>query len=299
MTENKKPAEKLLKKLSSKYRLVVMNDETFEEVSSFRLTRFNIYILLSTLLVILVTLITSVIVFTPLRQYIPGYSDIGIRKKVLTLTMKTDSLESIILANDTFLVNIQNIINGGVPIDKIDTPVIKSDNPNHFDTINLKRVSPTESKLRKEMEKEGTFSLNLNLSHDQMKKGGNNITDFYFFPPLKGYITNEFNPRQGHYGVDIVAPENEPIKSVLDGVVVFSGWTTETGYVIIIQHSNNLISLYKHNSVLLKKEGASVKAGDVIAIIGNTGELTTGPHLHFELWYNGIPINPKDYIVFN
>lgn len=299
MTENKKPAEKLLKKLSSKYRLVVMNDETFEEVSSFRLTRFNIYVLLSTLLVILVTLITSVIVFTPLRQYIPGYSDIGIRKKVLTLTMKADSLESIIRANDTFLVNIQNIINGGVPINKIDTPVIKSDNPNHFDTINLKRVSSTESKLRKEMEKEGTFSLNLNLSHDQMKKGGNKITDFYFFPPLKGYITNEFNPRQGHYGVDIVAPENEPIKAVLDGVVVFSGWTTETGYVIIIQHSNNLISLYKHNSVLLKKEGASVKAGDVIAIIGNTGELTTGPHLHFELWYNGIPINPKDYIVFN
>lgn len=276
-----------------------MNDETFEEVSSFRLTRFNIYVLLSTVFVILVTLITSVIVFTPLKQYIPGYTDIGMRKKVLVLSMRTDSLENMLRANDTFLVNLQNIINGGKPIEKIDTPVIKTENPNRFDTINLKKVLPMESKLRSEVENESRFRVNLNLSRDQIKKGDKKITDFYFFPPVKGYITNGFNPKQGHFGVDIVAPENEPIKATLDGVVIFSGWTSETGYVIAIQHSNNLISLYKHNSVLLKKDGSSVKAGDVIAIIGNSGELTSGPHLHFELWYNGLPIDPKDYIIFN
>ncbi len=147
------------------------------------------------------------------------------------------------------------------------------------------------------MESESAFSLGLDLSL-RAPEAGSSPKSYYFFPPLKGYVTNEFEPRSDHFGIDVVAPENEPVKAVMDGVVIFSQWTSETGYVIGLQHGNNLLTLYKHNSVLLKKEGNFVKAGDAIAIIGNSGEQTTGPHLHFELWYNGQPINPRDYIVF-
>lgn len=276
-----------------------MNDETFEEVSSFRLSRMNIYILLSTIIVIVVTFITSAIVFTPLKEYIPGYADVNNKRELINLRMKTDSMEMAVRAHDLYVSNLQSIINNGEPIVKIDTPVIDVEAIHQFNSIDLKKVSPMESKIRDEVENESSFMLNLNLSKEQIGKKFNSVAEFHFFQPVKGFITTGFKPKEDHYGVDIVAPENEAIKATLDGVVVFSNWTTETGYVIAIQHSNNLISLYKHNSVLLKKEGAYVKAGDVIAVIGNSGEQTSGPHLHFELWYKGLPLDPQDYIVFN
>ncbi len=300
MEDQKNPAQRILKRLSGKFRLVVMNDETYEEVSSFRLSRVNIYILLSTILVILVTFITSAIVFTPLKEYIPGYADVGSKRQLIQLRMKVDSMENALQAHDLYVKDIQSIINNGQPpIVKIDTPVIDAGTTQQFDSIDLKKISPMESKMRDEVENESSFMLNLQLAKDKIGKNNSAISDFLFFPPVKGYITEAFNTKEEHYGVDIVAPENEAIKSTLDGIVIFADWTTETGYVIAIQHENNLISLYKHNSVLLKKEGAYVKAGDVIAVIGNSGEQTTGPHLHFELWYKGVPLNPQDYIVFN
>lgn len=299
MEEHKSPAQRVIKQLTNKYRLVVMNDETFEEVSSFRLSRVNIYILLSTIIVIIVTFITSAIVFTPLKEYIPGYASTSNKRELINLRMKTDSIDQAVIAQDLFVKNLQSIINNGEPIEKIDTPVIDAGTVHQFDSIDLKKISPMESKLRDNVENESSFMLNLDLAKDQIGKKFSSIAEFHFFQPVKGYVTAGFAPKEEHYGVDIVAPENETIKATLDGVVVIANWTTETGYVIAIQHSNNLISLYKHNSVLLKKEGAYVKAGDVIAIIGNSGEQTSGPHLHFELWYKGLPLNPQDYIVFN
>jgi murein DD-endopeptidase MepM/ murein hydrolase activator NlpD len=300
MDEEVKKKKSWLKKLTSKYRLVLLNDESYEEVTSVRLSRFNVYILFSTLIVIFVFLIASAIVFTPLKEYIPGYASVDVKNKLIAMKMKTDSLEAISAAQDTLINNIKNVINNNIAISKTDTPVaeISEKQKNPYDSINLKAVSDDEKQLRHEMENESSFSLGMDLS---LKAGttGSNLKSFYFFPPVKGYVTADFDPRKEHFGVDIVAPENEPIMAVMDGVVVFSQWTAETGYVIAIQHRNNLITLYKHNSALLKKEGNFVKAGDVIAIIGNTGEQTSGPHLHFELWYNGIPLNPKDYIVFN
>jgi murein DD-endopeptidase MepM/ murein hydrolase activator NlpD len=214
---------------------------------------------------------------------------------VMELKMKSDSLERVLRVNTFYLQNIRRVINGELPAGNI-TDTAAGMNAAGYDSINLDKISSSEKELRKEVEQDERFSVGT-LTH--LTAGKSTIRGFHFFPPVKGYITESFNAAEQHYGLDIVAPENEPIKSTLDGIVIFANWTAETGYVMAVQHSNNLISLYKHNSVLLKEEGNYVKAGEVIAIIGNTGELTSGPHLHFELWYNGLPLNPEDYLVFN
>jgi murein DD-endopeptidase MepM/ murein hydrolase activator NlpD len=290
-------AKSWIKRLTAKYRLVILNDESFEEVSSLRLSRFNVYILLSTVFVIIIGLVASAIFFTPLKEYIPGYAGTDYRTDLLNIQQTVDSLENSQHAHQLYLENLRSIVNGGIGITKIDTPTVDiTKSGTLYDTINLKEVSDPEKELRTEMESESSFSLGLDLSLRPV--GSGSLKSYYFFPPVKGYVTNEFDPRVQHYGLDVVAPENEPIKAAMDGTVLFAQWTSETGYVIGLQHRNNLLTLYKHNSVLLKKEGDFVRAGDVIAVIGNSGEQTTGPHLHFELWFNGTPLNPKDYIVF-
>jgi murein DD-endopeptidase MepM/ murein hydrolase activator NlpD len=298
MDDSAKEKNSWLKRLTNKYRLVILNDESFEEISSFRLSRFNVYIFLSTLFILLVFLITSALIFTPIKEYLPGYTGGDYRDEIINLRMRADSMERSSKATELYLNNLLQIVNGNVPVVKVDTPVVDvGSSLIPFDTINLKSVSEEELNLRGEMENESSYSLGLNLALNKTP-GETSPKSYYFFPPIKGYISDEFKPKDGHYGIDIVAPEHEAIKACMDGVVLFSSWTSETGFVIAIQHHNNLISLYKHNAVLLKKDGNFVRAGDVIAIIGNTGEHTTGPHLHFEIWYNGIALNPKDYIVF-
>lgn len=295
MNEAPKPEKKWLKQLTNKYRLVVINDETFEEVSSFRLSRMNVYVLVSTLIVIFSLIVASAIVFTPLKEYVPGYSDVGMKREFVVLRMRADSLQMVMDANDKLLADMKTIINGGVPLNR-DTTTATVPSEGLYDSIPLQGASNNEKDLRESVDKSQNFTLNIVPGKP---KPSNNLSGFYFFTPLKGFVTAPFEPKKEHYGVDIVAPENSPIKSTLDGVVIMSSYTAETGYVIGIQHNNNLISLYKHCSVLLKKQGDFVNAGDVIAIVGNSGEQTTGPHLHFELWYNGNAINPEDYLVFN
>jgi murein DD-endopeptidase MepM/ murein hydrolase activator NlpD len=254
----------------------------------------NVYVLVSTILVILVLITVSAIVYTPLKEYIPGYSDVNMRRNIMELKLKSDSLEKQMLSNELYLKNIRRIIKGDLPVDAIDDSAHAV--PSNYDSINLDKHSEAEKQLRQDVEQQEKFSVS---SMENIATGKSSIRGFHFFVPVKGYVTQSFNATKQHFGVDIVAPLNEPIKATLDGIVVFSGFTAETGYVLAIQHNNNLISLYKHNSVLMKQQGDHVKAGDVIAIIGNTGELTSGPHLHFELWYNGLPLNPEEYIVFN
>lgn len=298
MAENQSEAKNKkswFRRLTDKYRLVLLNDETFEEVTSFQLTRMNVYVLVSTILVILVLIVVSAIVYTPLKEYLPGYADVNMRRDVMELKLKGDSLERVLRSNNVYLQNIKQVISGEVDANDLhDTSDLQK--PPDYDSINLDKVSTSEKQLRKDVEQEERFTVTKTSS---LLTNKSTVRGFHFFTPIKGYITEPFNAGEQHYGVDIVAPENEPIKATLDGIVIFAGWTAETGYVMAIQHINNLISLYKHNSVLLKEEGNYVKAGDVIAIIGNTGELTSGPHLHFEIWYNGLPMNPEDYIVFN
>jgi len=293
-TSSDRKKKNLWQRLTARYRLVLLNDETFEEVSSFQLSRMNVYVLVSTILVILVLITVSAIVYTPLKEYIPGYADVNMRRNLMELELKSDSLEKAMLSNQHYLQNLRRIINGDLPAGQFyDT--LHQAAPN-YDSINLDKHSDAEKQLRQDVEQQEKFSVKPAANIIRSKSS---IRDFHFFQPLKGYITQSFDATKGHYGVDIVAPLNEPIKSTLDGIVVFAGFTAETGFVMAIQHSNNLISVYKHNSLLMKQEGDFVKAGDVIAIIGNTGELTSGPHLHFELWYNGLPLNPEDYIILN
>ena len=279
------------KKLHDKYRLVIMNADTFEEKTSFRLTRFNVFLITATIIIFLAVATTYLIAFTPLREYIPGYGDFNTRKVLRELTLRADSLEISLRQKDLYIINIRNIIEGREIIEQMPDSIEILAN---F-SIDYLPLSREDSLLRLEMESMGQVgaswvNVEVNL--------GDNINQFYFFPPVKGIITNHFELARGHFGIDLVADPNQAIKATLDGMVIFSSWTLETGYTIGVQHSNNLISVYKHNSTLLKSEGQSVKAGEVLAIIGSTGTLSTGTHLHFELWFNGNPVNPIDYIIF-
>jgi murein DD-endopeptidase MepM/ murein hydrolase activator NlpD len=203
--------------------------------------------------------------------------------------MKTDSMERELKSRDSYISNIRNIINGKPDQQQLKTN--RAEGKNKYDTIHRLYKSPADAELRSMIESQDEYSLN----NDQRNA---DLNTFLFFPPAKGTITSTFDPAKKHFGIDIVAAPNEAIKATLDGTIIFSDFTSETGYVIGIQHADNLVSIYKHNSALLKKSGEFVKAGDVIAIIGNSGELTEGTHLHFELWQNGIPINPQQFVSF-
>lgn len=267
-----------------------MNDETFEEKVSVTLSPLNVFVFTGTIIISLITFTIYIIAFTPLREYIPGYADINMQRKLIMLTYKTDSLMKSVQVRDRYMSNLRNVINGQTGKDsnsENDASLLR------YDTIQFQPPSGSDSILRMEIESQDRFTLSPSGSVPS-----SSLSNFYFFTPLKGTVTNVFNSKTKHYGIDIVASPNEVIKSTLDGTVVMADWTSETGYVIAVQHSNNLFSIYKHNSALLKNSGDYVKAGEVVAIIGNSGELTTGPHLHFELWYNGSPVNPVDYMTF-
>jgi len=296
MAQDKKDKKKMswMSRLRNKYRLVIMNDETLEERLTFRLSRLNVFVVLGTLTIILIILTSLLIAFTPLREYIPGYTNVGLQKKLYELQIKTDSIEKGLEKRDLFIQNMKDVMNGKDL--STDVPLTK-DTLHKYNNIKLKK-SPEDSLLRAEVENQGKYNLYRFGNSENERQKNESIGKVLFFVPLKGVITNEFNPSQNHYGIDIVSKQNEAIKCVLDGTVILSNWTLETGYTIAIQHQQNIVSVYKHNSALLKKEGEFVKAGDPIAIVGQTGELTTGPHLHFELWSDGNPVNPKDYINF-
>lgn len=277
-------------RITSIYRLTVMNDDTFEEKISLKLSPLGLSILIGSVVVFLIIGVTSLIAFTPLREYIPGYADVTVDRKVRYLLNRADSLEQEVDLKTHYITNINMIISGK---DTSGMQDLKKDTAIRYEYIKVK-PSTEDSLMRRQIETQDRYSLVFNANKLQKT----DIADFFFFTPLKGVITNSFNAKDEHFGVDITAPENEAIKAVLDGTVTISTWTSETGYVIQIQHENNLISVYKHNSTLLKKTGQSVKAGEVIAIIGNSGEASTGTHLHFELWYSGNPVDPQEYINF-
>lgn len=293
MSPEKKKKRSFFQKLKSKYRLVIMNDETFEENLSFRLSMMNVFVVAGATIILLIIITTYIIAFTPLREYIPGYGSSESNRNIRELMLKADSLEEDLKNKDLYLYNIRNIIEGKKIVEKL--PEKPDSTVTGYDKITFAK-SKEDSMLRVEMEKQDQYSLA--VTENPTISSVSSISNFFFFTPLKGIITNNYDPAEEHYGIDIVAAKNEAIKATLDGTVIFAGWTLKTGYTVAIQHQDNLISVYKHNSVLLKKEGDYVKAGEAIAIIGETGELSTGPHLHFELWYDGVSVNPGDYMVF-
>ncbi|MFC2099138.1 M23 family metallopeptidase [Bacteroidota bacterium] len=276
-------------RLRDKFRLIIYNDNTFEEVWYIRLTRLNLVTLSSTIFILIVVGVFALVAYTSIRELIPGYPDGNLRRTILMNAVRLDSLENEIRMRDQYFQNIRALVSGEEP----DNLVNLSDTSIEISNVDFSK-SIEDSILRMQIEEEEQY----NLSVITLQSTPRDLASIHFFAPVRGLVTRAFKSNENHFGTDIGAEPNEVVKATLDGTVTMDGWTVETGYVIYIQHENNLISVYKHNSVLLKKTGNVVKAGDAIAIIGNSGELTTGPHLHFELWHNGTPIDPQSYIVF-
>lgn len=288
--ENKETESKLRKK----YHLVVYNNETYEEKANFKFTLLaflNIVVFSSVLLIVLVTYL---IAFTPLREYIPGYTDVSLNRRVYEMERRADSMELVFKQKDLYINNLKRIIMGDdFETDSVNSLLTASSNAN-FNNIADKK-SKEDSLFRVEYESETRNNL---FKHEIISDIPAEYKLVAFFSPMTGVVTSHFNREEKHFGIDIVADNNSVIKATSDGTVIYSDWTVENGYCIGIQHNGNLFSVYKHNAVLLKDDGDFVSAGEPIAIYGNSGSLSTGPHLHFEIWYNGTPLNPEDYISF-
>lgn len=289
MSKKKKKPRKFAKKLLNKYRLVILNEDTFEERLSLKLTRLNVFVLMSLLSIFLIVATTILIAFTPLREYIPGYSSTELKKRATELNYKTDSLQQVIAVNEQYFSSIKKVLYGEVSTVDFNRDSIIEATKIEAKNINLTPIKE-DSILREKVKKEDKYNL-----FESAKLN----SSFILFPPVKGSISQEYNAKERHYAVDIVTESDTPVKATADGTVIFAEWTTEAGYVMILEHSQGLISVYKHNALLTKSQGDLVLSGEVIATTGNTGELTTGPHLHFELWSNGYPINPTNFIDFN
>lgn len=280
--------KKIFQMLKDHYRLIIYNDSTIQTVWSIKLTPIKVLTLGSLGAILLILLTTTIIAYTPLRENIPGYPSAKERQQILRNYIMVDSLEHDIQIRDRYINKIKALFEGEVPLEQS----AGADSAQKVAAVkfgNFNADSIFQDKLLEER---------LNLSLQKTSNRLPSIANIYFFTPLRGLITNKFNPKTDHLAVDIVGQQNARISSVLDGTVFFSGWTMETGHSIYIQHENNIISAYKHNAELLKAVGDRVKAGDAIALMGNSGELTTGPHLHFELWHNGTALDPETYIDF-
>lgn len=284
----KKKDKKFAKKLLHKYRLVILNEDTFEERFAIKLNRLNVFVIVMITTIVLIAGTTFLIAFTSLREFIPGYSSARLKKQATELNYKTDSLQKVIALNDKYYASIKRVLTGDVKTVEFNRDsIIDAANRD----VNAKNLTPTkqDSLLREKVDKEDKY----NLFESAISQ-----SSFVLFPPVNGTISEGYDLKTKHFAVDIVVAKDTPVKATADGTVIFAEWTAETGYVVIIEHSQELISVYKHNESLTKQQGDLVKAGEVIAMAGNSGEYTTGPHLHFELWSKGYPVNPTNFIDF-
>lgn len=281
--KNKKENKGFFKKLFNDYKVVVSSEDTFEEKFAFKASKINVFVLMLVYSVILISFTISVVFFTQLRELVPGYSSSDLLSRAIYLTQKTDSLERQIELNNKFYKSIEDVLSGKTDefIERDNIPIDSSLNDK-----NLFSISPNseDSILRNYVDSQDKF----NLTKNELV-----IENKMFFSPIKGDITQTFNFEENHFAIDIAADIGTPVKSILDGKILFSEWSVDTGHVIIVDHGDNIVSVYKHNSKSLKEQNDFVQAGEVIAYSGNQGSLSSGPHLHFELWKNGTPIDPE------
>ena len=283
----KKKKHTLLDKLSERFHILLVNEKTLAKKKLFSSSTINLAG--STAFVFLLLLSTSFIViyFTPLKEYFRGYTSIELRENAVENSMKLDSLENLYLAQSNYIESLKNILSGNVSFDEI------KENTSSLETnqveLEIVKTNKEDSLLRALVDEEDKYNA--------LEIEGERFTTV-LFPPVKGQLSSGFDYDNKHYGVDIAMPENSPVHSISEGIVVFAEWTSETGFVIIAEHLNGLTSIYKHNSSIVKSQGDRIQTGEIIAFTGNTGSLTTGPHLHFELWYQGEPVDPKNYIEF-
>ncbi len=282
--KNKK--SKLRQKLVDKYRLVILNENTLEERLSFKINRLNVYVLSGLFAITVIILTTLLIAFSPLKEYIPGYSSTKLKKTAIKLEEEVSLYKKKLDENEIYIQNIKNILSGNIKTTDLKKDSLKS-------TISLEDINvqatPEETEFREKIEEKDKYSI----FEKATKK-----TEIVFFAPLKGKVTQNFSPKDKHLAIDIAVPKDTPVKAIADATVVFAGFTADTGYVIILEHKQGYLSVYKHNQNLFKEQGELVKSGEVIATAGNTGHLTSGTHLHFELWSDGYQIDPTKFIEF-
>lgn len=285
----KQNEKKFKKKLLHKYRLVVLNEDTFEERFAIKLTRLNVFVIVSLGTILLIAGTIFLIAFTSLKEYIPGYSSTALKKQATVLNYKTDSLQNVINLNEQYYASIKKVLTGDVSTVEFNRDSIIDASTIDAGSLDLKPTKE-DSLLRDLVDKEDKYNV---------FESAISSTNFVLFPPVNGTISEGYNIKEKHFAVDIVVAKDTPVKATADGTVIFAEWTTETGYVVIIEHGYEMLSVYKHNASLTKQQGDLVKSGEVIAMAGNTGELTTGPHLHFELWNRGYAVDPTKFIDFN
>ena len=278
------------KRLRSKFRVMIVREDNYDVAANMELSLLNLFLLISTILVVLGYFMFALIAYSPLKHYLPGYGQVGDDKALFELRLKTDELEQKVETYDQYLGIIKKIVNN-----EIDTSALNEINGEvRKDSINLDEVSKEDSLFRIQIEEKERFSILDGSPSTSISE----LASYHFFKPLKGIVSDGFNARESHFGVDVVSKKGADVKAILDGRVILSDFTISSGYVIALQHQEDFISIYKHNSEIKKSVGDLVKAGDAIAIVGNTGEMSSGPHLHLEMWFKGSPINPEDYINF-
>ena len=283
----KKKKHTLLDKLSERFHILLVNEKTLAKKKLFSSSTINLAGSIVLIFFLLLSTSFIVIYFTPLKEYFRGYTSIELRENAIENSMKLDSLENLYLAQSNYIKSLKNILSGNVPFEEI------SENTSSLETnqveLEIVKTNKEDSLLRALVDEEDKYNA--------LEIEGERFTAV-LFPPAKGELSSSFEDENKHYGVDIAMPENSPVHSISEGIIVFAEWTSETGFVIIAEHLNGLTSIYKHNSSIVKSQGDRIQTGEIIAFTGNTGSLTTGPHLHFELWYQGEPVDPENYIEF-
>jgi murein DD-endopeptidase MepM/ murein hydrolase activator NlpD len=269
MSETEIEKRTLIDRLQDSYKIVIQDEEDLREINSFSVSLINFYVLISSLALIITIFTVSIIIFTPIKRWIPGYGELTSNREFLELQKRIQNLETELDAQEVYYEGLRNLLTGLQP---------DTDTDREAGIVQKERLKAQEVK-----ESGVTGPLN----------------NLLFASPLKGTITAEFDPTISHYGLDIIAPKNTVIKSIMDGRVISADWSLDAGNFVYIQHPKNIISVYKHNSAVLVKTGDIVRTGQAVAIIGDTGEQSTGPHLHLELWFDGTPVNPANYITFN
>ena len=271
-----------------KYKLTFINEDTLEEVWTFRLSQLSAFAVLLVFAFALVSVTAFIIIKTPIRNYLPGYLDVEVRKEIVQNALRTDSLERMLEIQHVYLENVARIIGGEVPLDSIR----RIDSLARVDADFEIPRGEAEQAFVAQYEEEEKYSLTALNPNPVFTEQA------FFYKPVDGVVSSHYQTDIRHFGVDIAASPSESVLATLDGTVVYAGYDPQHGNVIQLQHRNGLVSIYKHNEALLKEPGDHVVAGEAIALVGNTGTLSTGPHLHFELWYKGVPVNPEEYIAF-
>ncbi len=280
--------QRLKKQLFTKNRLVILNEESFEEIFSLKLNLMNVFVVVTISAILIISITTYIIAFTPLREFIPGYASNKLKKDATILAVKSDSLALEVKKNELYIQSIKKILTGDLEYAKFNKDSIL--NTENVD-ISKDKLNPSveELKLREQVALEDKYNL--------FEKAQSKV-NLVLFPPVRGHITEKYSAKNKHYAVDVAVPKDTPIKSVANGTVVFADWTPSTGNVIIIKHRDAILSVYKHAATLTKTQGDVVRTGEVIGLAGSTGKESTGIHLHFELWKDGFTIDPTQFIDF-